>query len=206
MQFFAWGINKPGVKDRRTAIIKTHWDFIAQYDDQLIARGPVMLPDDLSVVTGSIHIADLEDWDAARRFVYEEPFARAELFADIMLTRFELDLGRTQFEFESNPDHPRYFIYCPAAEGSAAERDALRDTHEAYCRGFDQHFVCRGSLLTFEGDWNGSLFFLEMPDRNVVDAFLEGEPYAQAGLFSETQVHRWTMGGPGNLNAAGALD
>ena len=42
MQYFAWGINKPGVKEKRTALIRAHWDFIAQYDDDLIARGPVL--------------------------------------------------------------------------------------------------------------------------------------------------------------------
>ena len=38
MQYFAWGINKAGVKAKRTALIHVHWDFIAQYDDDLIAR------------------------------------------------------------------------------------------------------------------------------------------------------------------------
>ena len=206
MPFFVWGINKPGVKERRSAITKTHWGFIAQYNDQLIARGPMMQSDDLSVVTGSIHIVDLEDWDAARRFAHEEPYARAGLFADILLIRFELELGRTQFQFESSPDSPRFFIYCPASDNLAEERNKYKDAHEAYCQKFDKHFVCRGSLLSVDGLWDGSLFFLEMPGRDAVDQFLENEPYNKAGLFTQTQIHRWTMGGPRNLNASGALN
>lgn len=205
MQYFAWGINKPGVKDQRTAIIKEHWDFIAQYSDQLIARGPVLQADDHSVVTGSIHIADLEDEEAANRFVYEEPFAAANLFDHIHLTRFELELGRTQFEFVSTPDCPRFFIYCPAADSHAKTRAALKQTHDAYCQKFDQHMICRGSLLSAKEEWQGSLFFLEMPDSAAVEKFLEQEPYNKAGLFPERQIHRWTMGGPENLNAAGTL-
>ncbi|MBT3989041.1 MAG: hypothetical protein HOG95_03575 [Rhodospirillaceae bacterium] len=205
MQYFAWGINKPDVKDQRTAIIKTHWDFIAQYSDQLIVRGPVMRPDDFSVVTGSIHIADLPDQAALNRFVYDEPFASAGLFEEIIVARFELELGRTQFEFTSTPDSPRFFVYCPAQVGTTSKRDTLKPAHETYCQKFDEHFVSRGSLLSDEGEWLGSLFFLEMPDRTAVDAFLKDEPYSQADLFSDVQIHRWTMGGPENLNAAGAL-
>ncbi len=205
MQFFAWGINKPGVKDQRTALIKTHWDFIAQYDDKLIARGPVMQADDLSVVTGSIHIVDLPDQSAAERFVYEEPFAKAELFNSIVFSRFELDLGRTQFEFISQPDVPRFFVYCPAKNGGDEMKQSLAEAHEAYCQKFDDNFICRGSLLSDDGSLLGKVFFLEMAEQKTVESFLANEPFAEAGLYDKTEIHRWTMGGPQNLNAAGAL-
>ncbi len=61
MEFFAWGVNHPGVADKRSAIIREHWDFIDRYKERLIARGPVLDPHDPSRVTGSIHIADLDD-------------------------------------------------------------------------------------------------------------------------------------------------
>ena len=205
MQFFAWGINRPGVKEARAAIIHDHWDFIDRYADRLIARGPVLDPADLSVVTGSIHIVDLEDEDAFRHFVDDEPFAAAGLFSEIRRRRFRLDLNRTQFQFESTPDCPRYFIHCPARTGTRDRRAALAEEHEAYCESLDRHFVCRGSLLTDGGDWDGSLFFVEFPSEDEVAGFLAEEPCNRAGLFAEVAVHRWTMGGRENLSAIGAL-
>ena len=202
MQFFAWGINRPGAGEARSAIINDHWDFIDRYDDTLIARGPVLDDADPGQVIGSIHVLDLADWDAAREFAYREPFAGAGLFSDIVLKRFRLDMDRTQFQFRGNPDHPRFFIHCPAGGGNPG---ALADDHHAYCREFDAHMICRGALLTAEGDWDGAVFFAEFPDADAVRAFLEGEPLNRAGLFKAPAIRRWTMGGRANLNAKGTL-
>lgn len=206
MQFFAWGISKPGVGEQRTALIKTHWAFIDRFDDKLIARGPTLETDDAGVVTGSIHIADLEDRREAERFVYEEPFAAAGLFETITLARFELGLNRTQFEFVSTPDRPRFFVYCPAQEGHAEKSRDMADAHNIHCLAYDAFFVCRGSLLADDGAWQGSVYFLEMDSEQSVKDFLAGDPYAVAGLYDKTEIRRWTMGGPANLNAAGTAD
>ena len=205
MQFFAWGINRPGMKEARAAIIHDHWDFIDRYADRLILRGPALDPADLSVVTGSIHIIDLEDEAAFRRFVDDEPFAAAGLFAEIHRRRFRLELGRTQFQFESTPDCPRFFIHCPARQGAGEQQAALADAHDSYCRSFDRHMICRGALLDDNGAWDGALFFVEFPSQDDAAGFLAGEPYNAAGLFAETSILRWTMGGRENLSAIGAL-
>ncbi len=205
MQFFAWGINRPGVKEARAALLHDHWDFIDRYADRLIARGPVLDPTDLSVVTGSIHIVDLADEEAFRRFVDDEPFAAAGLFAEIHRRRFRLELGRTQFAFESTPGQPRFFIHCPARDGARAQQPALEQAHESYCRSFDRHVVCRGALLDGAGAWDGALFLVEFPSQDEAARFLAGEPYNAAGLFAESPIRRWTMGGRENLSAVGAL-
>ena len=46
MKYFAWCTDKPDSSELRMADIKPHWDFIAIYDDRLIARGPVLDVDD----------------------------------------------------------------------------------------------------------------------------------------------------------------
>ena len=206
MQYFAWGTDRPDGMARRRENMESHWDFIARYDDRLIARGPVLDIDSPGDILGSIHIAELKDDDEARHFVHDEPFAVAGLFADIVLTRFDLELGRTQFAFESDPSSPRFFVYCPAAPGTPAVEPAnIAAAHQAYCRDFDKHAVCRGSLLTMEGNWAGRVFFLEMADRAAVESFLANDPAAQAGLYAETRIYRWTMGGADNIRAAGLL-
>ena len=203
LQFFAWGINKHGVMDQRAALVKTHWAFIARYDSQLIERGPVMQLDDRSIVTGSTHIVELDSLEEAEKFVNEEPFAQAGLFESIIFHRFQLELGRTQFEFQSIPDYPRYFIYCLANEGQEDPRQELAEAHEAYCHKFDANFVCRGSIFSEADSWMGSVFFMEVPSQDKIAAFLADEPYKVAGLYEKTDIHRWTMGGPRNLNSSG---
>ena len=185
-------------------MVKTHWAFIAQYDSQLIERGPVMQLDDTSIVTGSTHIVELDSMEEAEKFVNEEPFAQAGLFESIIFHRFQLELGRTQFDFESISDYPRYFIYCLANEGQEDKRQKLAEAHESYCHKFDANFVCRGSIFSEAYSWMGSVFFMEVSGQDKIAAFLADEPYKAAGLYEKTDIHRWTMGGPRNLNSSGA--
>jgi uncharacterized protein YciI len=206
VQYFVWGVNAENVLEKRREIVQTHWDFIAQYDDQLIQRGPVMDTNDVSNVLGSTHIVEVETKEQADVFAFEEPFYKNGVFKDVRMMGFELELGRTQFVFESNPDWPRFFVYCPARTAGESKRKELRDEHHAYCKDFDENFVCRGAILAEDGSWNGQVFFIEAKDVSVVEGFLEDEPYNAAGLYAETQINRWTMGGPRNLNAGGALD
>lgn len=200
MQFFVWGINRPDVAEARAALRPEHWDYIDRFDDTLIARGPVLNNDLTTQTIGSIHILDLPDWEAARDFAYEEPYAKAGLFEDIVLHRFENQTGRTQFQFDGNPDHSRFFLYCAAAE---APSEALIQAHEEYCRKFNAHFICRGALLNDDGAWTGAAFFVEFSDAAEMTAFMAKEPFSAAGAFEAPRVHRWTQGGRRNLNASG---
>lgn len=156
MQYFVWGLDGPDSKAQRIAIMERHWEFIARYDDRLIARGPVLNSEVPQKVMGCIHIVELDDADAAHSFAYDEPFAVEGVFAEIVMMPFRLEVGRTQFVFEGTPDHPRFFVHCPAAPGVDAVPDDIASAHEAYCRTFDPHFLCRGSLLTAEGVWAGA--------------------------------------------------
>ena len=205
MQYFTWGINKPGTNEKRTSLIKKHWDYIANYDKNLIARGPVMDPNDLGVVIGSIHIVELADFAEAEVFTYEEPFAKAGLFKSIFISQFELKLKRTQFDFISNPDFLRFFIYCPATMHSKEKTSELTGAHEAYCKKFDRHFICRGSLISGNSTWQGNIYFVEFANSIDVNNFLENNPFSKSGVYDKTETFRWTMGGPENLNAAGTL-
>ena len=206
MQYFAWGINKPGVKEQRTALLHAHWDFIAQYDDCLIARGPVMDKDNLGEVIGSIHIVDVPDAAAAETFVHDEPFARAGLFDGILVERFRLELDRTQFSFQSAGDYPRFFIYCPTSEDELVPDGGLADAHQTYLTQFDPHLICHGSLIKADDRWQGKVFFVEFTSEDQARDFLAHDPFSAAGHYDRAEYYRWTMGGPENLNAAGTLD
>lgn len=205
MQYFTWGINKPGTTEQRTSLIRSHWDFIAKFDKNLIARGPVLDEADTSVVIGSIHILELEDLTKAEKFVYDEPFAKAGLFKSIIIKPFRLELKRNQFDFTGNPNFMRFFIYCPAMIGLQKPDAELVSTHNVYCEKFDKNFICRGSLLTNDHTWQGNIYFVEFSGRIDVERFLTSEPFAKSNIYDKIEIFRWTMGGPENLNAAGTL-
>ena len=205
MKYLTWGINKPGTTEQRTSLIRNHWDFIEKYNKNLIARGPVMDEQDLSGVIGSIHIVELKNLTEAEDFTYNEPFAKAGLFKSILISPFKLELERTQFDFSTNPDFSRFFLYCPATINAEKLNPELIEAHKIYCEKFDENFICHGALLNKDSSWQGHLYFLEFATKHDVDKFLDSEPFAKSNIYDKIEVYRWTMGGPENLNAAGAL-
>ena len=49
MQYFTWGINKPGTKEQRTSLIRTHWNFIEKYDKADFFRMLILMNDFLKI-------------------------------------------------------------------------------------------------------------------------------------------------------------
>jgi uncharacterized protein YciI len=78
-------------------------------------------------------------------------------------------------------------------------RAAVRERHLAYVRSFGDRIVIGGPLLDESGEaMAGSLLVVDFPDREGVQAFLDGDPYGEAGLFASVTVDRWrqTVGAP----------
>lgn len=68
-------------------------------------------------------------------------------------------------------------------------RQKYASQHKAY---FNQHadrIVYGGAFLNESKDvLTGSLIVVDMPDEESVQAFLEGDPYTQAEMFTEVSV------------------
>jgi uncharacterized protein YciI len=196
MQFFAWGINKPNIKEKRATITETHWKFWDQYDDRLISRGPVLNPNDPSTALGSIHILELKHWDDAQPILVDEPYAKAGLFEEIILKGFSLELDRTQFEFKGTPGSHSFFIYCPAKNNALEEQVGIVKAHNEYCLSHDERFICRGSLLTKDGNWDGSVFFIDAcrqvypPSRIVLPQQRDASSNSNQGSTKYRSSHR----------------
>lgn len=205
MQYFAWGVDRPDATQQRLDLRDEHWAFLDRFEERLLARGPVLDDEDPKRVLGSIHVVELDDDAEARHFAYDEPFSKEGVFSDVVLTKYRHELGRTQFDFEGNPDSPRFFVHCPAAAPGTEPPADLADAHEAHCAAFDAHVVCRGSLLDAAGGWAGRILLLEAPDRATVETFVADDPCTRAGLYAETAIRRWTMGGAANLKAVGLM-
>ena len=97
------------------------------------------------------------------------------------------------------------FLYIAQLPKHAIKTSELGEEHKKYCTKFDDHFVCHGSLLSEEGEWQGKVYFMEFSNQKDAEEFIAAEPYATSELYDDIEIFRWTMGGPENLNAAGAL-
>ncbi len=77
-------------------------------------------------------------------------------------------------------------IHCHDKPNSSEIRAATRDAHLNYLDGFA--VAVAGPLLNPAGEMVGSLLMIEAPDRATAEAFAEGDPYAQAGLFETVSI------------------
>ena len=198
MEYFFYSRDRADSAALRAALVEEHWAFMDRYADAMIARGPT-LSDDGAAVTGSMHMVDLPDAAAAHEFAYDEPFARAGLYDDIMVRRCRNAMRRTMWEFEGDPDrNQRFLVIGHGKPGMSDTRDGLLEDHRRYFieRGYQEKFIVRGPLWSDDGaEWVGSEFVIELADREAVDGFLADEPYTCAGLYARIDIHRWRFGG-----------
>ena len=198
MEYFFYCRDTPDSAAIRQAIVEEHWAFMDRYNTAMIARGPT-LSDDGAAITGSMHMVDLPDAAAAREFAYDEPFAKAGAYQEIIVRRCRNAMRRTMWDFDGDPqNNQRFLIIGHGRPGMSDARDALLEDHRRYFieNGYQEKFIVRGPLWSDSGDeWVGSEFVIELRDRAAVDGFLAAEPYTQAGLYERVDIHRWRFGG-----------
>jgi len=99
--YFAFrGIDKPGSYALRLRLRPLHRAYIrtARPDCRVVAGGP-LVQDDGQDMIGTLLILEAGDRAAAERFLSEDPYMQAELFARTELQRWAWGLG------EPRPDH-----------------------------------------------------------------------------------------------------
>ena len=85
-----------------------------------------------------------------------------------------------------------FVIRCYDKPGHLEVRKANREAHLALLRDYGDRILAAGPTLPDDGDgMNGSVIILDAADRAAVDAFLDADPYAKAGLFERVEVARW---------------
>ncbi len=198
MEFFFYCRDRPGSAALREELAEAHQSFMDRYADAMIARGPTLTPD-RTAATGSMHMVDLPDADAARVFAFEEPNYQAGVYGEVLVRRWRNALGTTMWDFQGDPSaNRRFLIVGHGKPGAHATRDLLVAEHRRYFAegGYQERSIARGPLLSDDGtQWVGSAMLFELPDRAAVDAMLAGEPYARAGMYADIEVHDWQFGG-----------
>lgn len=163
-----------------------------RFADRMTARGPT-LAGDRETWTGSLHIVDLPDADAAREFVRGEPYNRAGLFEGHLIRRFENLLGRTMWEFPGDSIDPRFLVFAHRhAEGDERSSPVPRT---GFTNLPDERLIVHGELSTLDEQAPGGLVLaIQAPTSAAVDALL-GDQRITAGERAGTKIHDWEFGG-----------
>ncbi len=171
MEYFVFGRDKPGGFEIKVALNEEHWTFMDGYADGLIARGPT-LTDDGERTTGSLHIVELPDDDAAREFAYDEPYYRAGAFETVEIQRFHNhNPGRTMWDFATAAEgYNRYLVLT---------KDAARPL-------MSDHLIMYGDLLSTNNGHVGRAALLEAPNPEAATSLIQAD---------NAEVHPWEFGG-----------
>jgi uncharacterized protein YciI len=190
VEYFVYCRDRPGTLELREALGEEHWSFMDAYADAMIARGPTFAEDGVTP-TGSLHIVDLPDADAAQAFAHDEPYYRAGVFGDVMIRRWRNSLGRTMWEYGGDHDAMHFLVIGHAG----ADVSAVDDDRCAYLAERGHAIVC-GPLLSDDGSrWAGTAATLALESRAAVEQLLAGDPLVTAGLYEQVEIHPWTFGG-----------
>jgi len=84
----------------------------------------------------------------------------------------------------------RFALICTDKAEHLEVRKANREAHLAYIASTGIVEMA-GPFLDENGDMNGSLVVLEVPDRAAAEAWAEADPYAVAGLFAKVRIEAW---------------
>lgn len=84
MLYIIFCTDKPDHQQVRLDNRPAHLDYLKGYADKLFAAGPT-LSDDGAGMTGSVLILDLADRAAADAFAANDPYAKAGLFAEVVV-------------------------------------------------------------------------------------------------------------------------
>ena len=97
-----------------------------------------------------------------------------------------------------------FVVFATHKEEMGQKRLQLQDAFAAYLHDLTQHpdvTVHHGGQTLSESDQTvtGLVLVLEAPSLERARAFVAGSPYAQAGIFAESQIRpwNWLTGRPG---------
>ena len=171
MEYFVYGWDRVGAFELKGRMTEEHWAFMDGYADELIARGPT-LTDDGEETTGSLHIVELPDVEAARKFTYDEPYYQAGVFDSVLLCRFRKLAGTTMWEFTNATEgYNRYLVLT---------KDESRPLTS-------EHLILYGDLIGLDDDTHlGRAALLEAPDAKTAAVLADA---------AETDVRPWEFGG-----------
>lgn len=84
-----------------------------------------------------------------------------------------------------------FAIQCVLAENVNEKRLALRSSHLKYLEANKERIFCGGPTVDRLGQPEMMLIILNADDLLSAEAFMQAEPYNQAGVFAQTTIRQW---------------
>jgi len=169
---------------------EAHWSYMDAFAGRMTARGPTLSPD-RQTWTGSLHVVDLPDLQAAQEFAVNDPYHRAGLFADHLVRRFDDLLGRTMWDFTRRDDDLPFLVLADGGNDTGPRKPAAAPVSAALA----ERLVVRGLLGTPQAPGSsGVVLALVAPGPDDVRAMIAAEPAVLDGR-PVTQLHAWEFGG-----------
>ena len=173
----------------------------------MIARGPT-LTTDRATWTGSMHIVDLPDAQAARVFAFREPDDRAGVYGEVLVRRWRNALGRTMWDHPAEPgDDRRFLVIGRGKPGVEAARQALEAAQRRWFGepGHRDGFILRGPLLSDDGaGWVGSALLVQLGDRPLWRPCWPARPMCRPGCMRAWRSTTGSSAGATKADAARA--
>jgi uncharacterized protein len=168
-----------------------HWMYMDGFADGMTVRGPT-LGTDRQTWTGSLHVVDLPDPEAAREFVAREPYNQAGLFEERLTWRFANVLGRTMWQFADAEDEPRFLVL--AHPTTDIPQEVIPVPLADLPPELRERLILYGELRDLDDDEPAGVALAQAPTREALDALLEE---ASAGLArcDDVEIHDWEFGG-----------
>ena len=198
MEYFVYCRGRPGTEALADELAEAHWSFMDRYAEAMIARGPTLTPD-RTTWTGSMHMVDLPDAQAARVFAFQEPFYRAGVYGEVLVRRWRNTLGRTMWDYPAElGDERRFLVIGRAKPGVEAARQALGRRSGAGSVSLVTATGCsscavRCWLTTAPGGWAAHCWSSSVTAPRWRPCW--PAPYVQAGLYASVELHDWQFGG-----------
>ncbi len=82
----------------------------------------------------------------------------------------------------------QFVVECQDKPGQLQLRLSTRPPHLAYMQSHSASILLAGPLLDDAGQPNGSLLVFDVANRASLDAIINNDPYALAGLFATVRV------------------
>jgi len=89
---------------------------------------------------------------------------------------------------------PLFAIQAADKPGMAEARAAIRQTHLDYLAAREAVVVLGGVTYGADGEKDGSVWIVNLPDLAAAEAFAADEPFVRAGLFQWVRVRRMNKG------------
>ena len=135
------------------------------------------------------------DRAAAEAYVAGDGYAKAGMLEAPEIIRFVSSKRLKQGDRDPDPDLQLFVCECIDGPDAATLRPTAAADHHDYQGSIIDRYMAHGPLRNDDGKGLlGSLFLIEVADRNTAELLVANEPMTAAGVFSEVRINRWRFG------------